>query len=225
MDDALFSAQGRRTLIICLDRTHSMKSVIEALKQFLVRYVIKRIAAGYDEIERVGLVTIDDHYRHGHQEDVAYQRQYLNREDWYYPGESAYESYGLTENLEEFGYWLTTIQLGDGADLAEAIACGVDAGLRLGSDASIWLVTDAAPHGAGIVYGNDTYSTGCPCYTPMPAQPLNVLFVESPSAMRGARLYYEQRGDRVVVVEREMLGPTLAEYDPTAAPAQEEVLA
>lgn len=188
----LFESQGKQTLTIVLDRTLSMKHVIEAMKKHLAGYIIRRLVLGDDPITQLGLVTFDDHYEWDH-------------------GEPAYHSYGLTDNLEEFMYWLHTVEIGHGADSPEAIACALQAAVDLDPDASIWVVTDSVPHGWSI-YSDDNFPDGCPCGIEMPPGPFSVLLTcHDPADV------WTDQGHRVVLVHD--MNTQLSEPEPEEAAA------
>lgn len=152
-------AQG---LTIVLDRTASMQHVLETLRQSLAVHIIRRILAG-DPIAELGLVAFDDHY----ESDPLAKRGLMG---------PTVQPFGVSDNLEEYIAWLMAIELGDGADAAEAIACALAAARQLPTTVphSIWLITDAVPHGyrafvddPSDYYSDDSFEAGCPCGTPL----------------------------------------------------------
>lgn len=156
-DTQLFSLDGSDNLIFVIDRTGSMIDVINAMKDLLAQYVLRHVATNELVTEnrmQLGLVTIDDHYLQPYRRCV-------------WDGKSAHISYGLTDNLEQFMYWLFTIEQGNGSDYAEAYACGIQAAIKLDPKASIWVVGDSTPHGyyrsLRTTSNGESFPDGCPC--------------------------------------------------------------
>jgi len=185
MEQAFTPLDGRLTIV--LDRTRSMANSIHALKNFLPKYIIRRAGMG---IESLCLVTFDDHYRGGY---IA-EREVGNPLD----------VIGPTDNLEEFMYGLSQVKLGDGADYPEAISCALSLARKV-HGGSIWLVTDAVPHGAGAICDDpwltnqDSFKEGCPCGEKFDPSGVNVLWVNSRAL--GYGFWYQQTGGRVATVD------------------------
>lgn len=180
MEQAFTPLDGRLTIV--LDRTGSMRHSIDSLKNFLPKYIIRRAGMG---IESLCLVTFDDHYRG------------VSR--------SAGDTLGVvgpTDNLEEFMYGLSQVQLGAGHDYQEAIACALSLARKV-HGGSIWLVTDATPHGSGLLLGDvflsslDSFKDGCPCGEKFDPSGVNVLLVKD-SIGEAYDFWYQQTGGRVV---------------------------
>lgn len=175
-----FAPEGGK-LTIVLDRTTSMQHSIDALKDFLPKYIIRRAGMG---IESLCLVTFDDHYRGSFYRAVG----------------NTLDVIGPTDNLEEFMYGLSQVKLGDGADYPEAVSCALSLARKV-HGGSIWLVTDSVPHGAGAIYDDpwlniqDSFREGCPCGEQFDPSGVNVLWANG-MAM-GYDFWYQQTGGRV----------------------------
>lgn len=186
-----FSLGGKRSLTIVLDRTMSMSESIESMIAFLPMYIIRRYAM---DIDQMSLVTFDDHYP-----DNSYAKPLMG---------NTIDVYGPTENLEEYIYWLKLVKIGHGEDWAEAIACALATARKLDSDASIWLVTDAAPHGWSASLLNyvspawDGFPDGCPCGTVLDLTGVNLLLLpdQSGAYSEDLKTYWGKTlGDKVVL--------------------------
>jgi hypothetical protein len=167
MTEDIFTLNGKRSLTIVLDRTSSMAEVIQSMVDFLPKYLIRRYA---QDIDQMSLVTFDDHY-HGKPLNVGATSDENDQPAY---NANVLDAYGPTSNLEEYAYWLKTVKTGWGDDHPEAIACALAAARTLDPEASIWLVTDAVPHGAGSGY-TDGYPYGCPCSIQLDTTGVNVL--------------------------------------------------
>lgn len=200
----LFNTGDSDTLILVIDRTQSMINVIDTLSKLFAKYLIRYIGDTDKKIKRLGLIGVDDHYnviRYESRNNPGTYVDYIDRASEEHKHRRVqygiskfgpYLNYGLTENLEEFMYWLTTMPIGFGEDSAEAYACSIHAALRLDPNASVWVIGDAVPHGfvrnqnaaykhAESIYGLDTNEQsvlsrwtdnekqGCPCGTRMPS--------------------------------------------------------
>ena len=170
MTEDIFTLNGKRSLTIVLDRTGSMGWAIDALVNFLPMYLIRRFA---QDIDQMSLVTFDDHYR-GHPLNVGATNDENDQPAY---NANVLDAYGPTSNLEEYAYWLKTVKLGYGADPEEAIACALAAARKLDPEASIWLVTDNAPHGSDLGYNSDFFPVGCPCDVLLDTSGVNVLLL------------------------------------------------
>jgi Mg-chelatase subunit ChlD len=122
-----------KDLILCIDASGSMHEVIQQVLAYLPQFVMY----SYEKIDRIGLVTFCDHPE-DEDEDEDEDEEYIV--DW------PYRTYGMTENLEEFVYWIKNIEVGDGGDWAESIACAYDQVLKLSDNSHKWIITDSYPH-------------------------------------------------------------------------------
>lgn len=152
-------------LAIVLDCTSSMSVAMEALPRFLVEYAVHRFASSIS-IEAISLVAFDDHYR----DEITR----ASGRSWRTP----LRSFGPTDNLEEFAFWLRTLEVGFGADSAEAIACALARSRAVHPTATTrWLITDTVPHGVPG-YVEDTFPKGCPCETALDTSGVSVVLID-----------------------------------------------
>ena len=162
-------------VVIILDVTWSMGGVLEAMKKYLAKYIIRRCMQ--EPINSLGLCLVDDHYYEGYRQDndSAYPVPFI----WF----------GMTENLEEFMFWLLGAKLGDGADGPEAFDCAIASVKRDNPDASIWIVTDSVPHSLAakvkvrrLWFRNESPNNGgCACGIESDFSSANVVLVCSES--------------------------------------------
>lgn len=143
-------------ITIVLDVTNSMAEVIGDLREMLAQYVIRQVARKEEwrQVERLSLVLFGDHISRSsffglesHDRELVRRGHPIREPNEHRPTDAIRFS-GTTSNLEEFVYWLTTkAHAMGGGDTPEAIACALLAARKLDPASSIWLVTDAFPHG------------------------------------------------------------------------------
>lgn len=126
----------KKDLILCIDNTYSMVNMIDRVIEYLPRFVV-HVA---DNIDRLGLVLIGDH-----------PELTLDEKD------IPCVVYGLTENLEEYVYWIKNIRVHGGGDLAESISCAVNEARKLSDNSLIWIITDACPHHSSGLRDSDDF--------------------------------------------------------------------
>lgn len=188
MTDIFAPSLRSGTVTVVLDVTGSMDRALSAMSRYLAMYVINRCAAQVDPpIDRLGFVTFHDH-------------ENTNNYPELFKAKTTPKVWGLTGNLEEFGYWLQAAQFpenrGDGGDAPEAVACAIESARAIDPWASIWLVTDAAPHGVG--YPNEP---GCSCGIPLRLNDVNALILRGGDMWPDLPAIYRARGARVVAVD------------------------
>ncbi len=150
LSDSFLSTQSDDICIV-LDVTDSMDNHIRKVLDLLPHYVVDRISRWKGGIERLGLVTIDDHYGFvGINEfagETAFETRYVlsgQRGPKSGPRRktSAIMFSGVTEDLEEYMYWIATQKTFNGGDPKECVLCGLAAAEELMPDAQIWLITE-----------------------------------------------------------------------------------
>ncbi|KKK89758.1 hypothetical protein LCGC14_2729880 [marine sediment metagenome] len=191
-------------IVFVVDRTASMLDVFKPVAKLVHRYVLYAAAEGMD-IERVGLVTVDDHYEH---QTTKRGQEYSKEHNGWVARDSSggpvisvsgppATSYGMTDNLEEFAWWLERVPIGNGGDPEEAFCCGWWEGRNLSSEGHVWIVTDSYSRGWQR-YGGESV-TPCPLGRDVPDGKANVLMV---SGYPLAENLWKKRGHNVVEVER-----------------------
>lgn len=193
MSEPIFTGEQ---VCLVLDVTGSMQSHINTIQDLMIQYVIRR-AAEYP-ITALGLVLVDDHYLenyiHRDKEAINARTSMPARvKDW-----PVIPFAGVTDNLEEYAWWLERIVLRDGGDTPECYACGVATARTIMPEASIWVVGDAFPHGT---QRGDNHPSGCPLGHPTP-QGVNVI-------CRWEAMYLWHKNNRFVDLDQ--LRETLSE--------------
>lgn len=152
---SLFAPGLNGGIVLVIDVTGSMGAIINALTTSLTKYADVMFKG---QIDRLGLVCMDDHYVGRGGRTLSSERAAGAR------GESTAVLFKQsTRDPAEFKKWLKGHPSGSGADEAEAWACAIDHARKLDPEANIWLCTDAPPHGSKWGDDGDFYPEGCPC--------------------------------------------------------------
>lgn len=167
----LFAPGLNGGMCLIIDVTGSMGGIISLLTRSLIKYADVMFRG---QIERMSLVCMDDHYRSKTEEERLFTE---------IVSEGGYKSNAVkfaqtTGNGKEFTRWLSHYPSGSGGDIPEAWACSIYAARKLDPEATIWLCTDAPPHGreySGHLGYHDNFEEGCPCGVKLDMTNVNLL--------------------------------------------------